>query len=106
MEDHRYINNADPATAELLLRIIISVNQLSIYGAVADWCEELAQQISDHSSSSTGNPVANVNNESESKVAPTVVSILTNSLLINVPAEGNLVQQHKERFETFQKTFE
>ena len=36
-------------TAELLLRIIISVNQLSIYGAVADWREEFAQQIAAHS---------------------------------------------------------
>ena len=43
--------NADPATAELLFRIIIPVSQLSIYGAVAAWCEELAPQISDHSSS-------------------------------------------------------
>ena len=33
------------ATAELLFRIIASVNQLSVYGAVLDWCEELAQQI-------------------------------------------------------------
>ena len=40
--------NGDPATAELLFRIIISVNQLSIHGAVSDWCEEFAQQISQH----------------------------------------------------------
>ena len=49
--------NADPATAELLLRSIVSVNQMSINGAAANWCEELAQQISDLSSSSTRNPV-------------------------------------------------
>ena len=48
-------NNGDPATAEMSFRIIIAANLLSIYGAVADWCEELAQQISDHSSSGTGN---------------------------------------------------
>ena len=71
--------NADPATAELLFRIIISVHQLCSCGAAADWCEEPDQQISDHSSPSTGNLVAKVNNESESKVAPTVVSILTKS---------------------------
>ena len=65
--------NADPAMAELLFRMIISVNQLSV-------CEEFAQQIPDHSSTGTGNPVAKVNNESASKVASTVVSILTNSL--------------------------
>ena len=45
--------------------------------------------------------MAKANNESGSKVAPTVVTILTNSLLINAPAQGNLVQQHKERFENF-----
>ena len=81
-------HNSDPATAELLPRIILSVNQLSVHGAVADWCEEVAQLISDHCSSGTENLVAKVNNESESKVAPIVVSILSKSLLINVPAFG------------------
>ena len=57
-------------------------------GTVADWCEKFAQQISG-SSSGTGKMVAQVNDESESKVAPTVVSILTKSPLINVPAQGN-----------------
>ena len=41
--------NGDSTTAELLFRIIFSVNQLSIYGAISDWCEESAEQISDHS---------------------------------------------------------
>ena len=69
--------------------------------AVADWCEELSQQVSDHSSSSIGNLVAKVNDKSEFKVAPTVVSVLTKSPVIDIPAQGNLVQQHKERFENF-----
>ena len=43
-----------------------------------------------------GNPVAKMNDESESKVAPTVMSILTSSLLINFPVQGNLVRQHNE----------
>ena len=30
--------NAEPQTAELQLRSFIAVNQLSIYGAVAKWC--------------------------------------------------------------------
>ena len=46
--------NGDSATAELLFRTIISVNQLSVNGAVSDWCEELAQQNSDPYSTSTG----------------------------------------------------
>ena len=85
--------NGDPATAQLLFRMLISVNQPSHYG------EELAQQISDHSSSSTGKPVAKMNDESESKVALPVMSILTSSALINVPVQGTLVRQHNERFE-------
>ena len=31
---------ADPGTIETVFRTIISVNQLSIYGAVSDMCEE------------------------------------------------------------------
>ena len=41
-------HNGDSSNAELLLRTITSVNQLSACGAISDWCEELAQQISDH----------------------------------------------------------
>ena len=37
--------SGDLMKVELLFRTINSVNYLSIYGAVADWCEELAQQI-------------------------------------------------------------
>ena len=44
--------NGDSTTAELLFRIIISVN-LSVYGAISDWGGELVQQISDHSFFST-----------------------------------------------------
>ena len=69
-------------------------------GAFADWYEELAQQISDVSSTGTGIPVAKANDESESKVAPTVVSILTTSPSINVPTRGNSVQQHREKLNT------
>ena len=34
--------NGSDDTVKVVLRTIISVNQLSIYGAVADMCEELA----------------------------------------------------------------
>ena len=36
----------DDNTAELILRTILSVSQLSIYGAVADMCDEPACRIS------------------------------------------------------------
>ena len=41
----------DDKTVEVVLRTITSVNQLSIYGAVADMCDELACRISDCSES-------------------------------------------------------
>ena len=40
----------DSTTAELLFREMISVNLLSVHVAISDWCAELAQQISVHSS--------------------------------------------------------
>ena len=42
-------NNGDLSNADLLFRTIILVNQLNVYGAIADWCGELTQQILDHS---------------------------------------------------------
>ena len=47
-----------------------------------------------------------MNDKSESKVAPTVVSILTHSPLINDPVQGNLVRQHKGIFEHLPEIFE
>ena len=40
--------NAEPTIAEQLLRIILSVNQLNVYGAVAGWCQDLAQRTKAH----------------------------------------------------------
>ena len=57
----------DDGTAEVVLGTIISVNQLSIYGAVADMCDELAWRISG-CSESTGKLVAQ--NNSETTVMP------------------------------------
>ena len=90
-------DNGDSATAELLSRIIISVNQLSIYGAVSERCEELFQQISAPPSSSTGKMVAELNDESESRVAPNVVSIITNPPLINAPVQGKPVASTRRK---------
>ena len=61
----------DDDTAEVVLRTIVSVNQLSIYGAVADICDELAWRISGFSEI-TGKLVAQ--NESETMVMPTELS--------------------------------
>ena len=37
-------HNAEPQTVELVLRTVVAVTQLSFYGAVADWCQDLALQ--------------------------------------------------------------
>ena len=52
----------DDTTVEVVLRTIISVNQLSVYGAVADMCDKLAWRISD-CSERTGKLVAQDNPE-------------------------------------------
>ena len=99
MEDYRYTTTQIQRQQSCYFaQLFPSITSVST-GAVADWCEELTQQISDHSSSSTGNLAAKVNTESASTVAPTAVSISTNSPLINVPAQGKLLQQHRERLE-------
>ena len=53
--------NRDTSNAELLCRTIYSANQLSIYGAVADWCDALAQHLTGQSFSS----IEKINCESE-----------------------------------------
>ena len=55
-------------TVEVVLRIIISVNQLSIYGAVAGMCEELDWAISKRSE---GTERFVAPNDSETMVMPT-----------------------------------
>ena len=52
----------DTDTVEVVLRTIVSVNQLSVYGAVADMCDDLASRLSD-CSECTGRPVAEDNSE-------------------------------------------
>ena len=71
--------NAEPDTAELLLRSVVSVYQYSFYGAVADWCEELSQRDEDHPSPSTRRrPVAEVTGDQAQQVPSEGVSSLTN----------------------------
>ena len=48
--------NGSDETVEVILRTVISVNQLSTNGAVADVCGELAWEVSRHSKG-TGKPV-------------------------------------------------
>ena len=87
----------DYDTAEVLIRIINSVNQLSIYGAVADLCEELGLYQS-------GKPLIGTKKPSAVEKAELLVSLadfsnISRPLLNNQPAQENLLQDHKEREE-------
>ena len=87
--------NAEPDTAELLLHSVVSVNQFSFYGAVADWCEELSQRDEDHPSQSTGRmPVAEVTGDQAQQVASEGVSSLTNG-----PLWRQRARQHDEKID-------
>ena len=72
----------DSHTAELVdFRTIVSVNQLSVYGAVSDLSEELAQRISNYSKQSAGRLAPK--DKSETTMATSAVSTATNPLLTN-----------------------
>ena len=69
----------DLENAELLFRTINSVNQLSIYGAFADWCEELVQHVPAQASSSIEIAIAKVNEQLDRSLASEDVKTKNNS---------------------------
>ena len=77
---------------EPVFRTIISVNQLSIYGAVSDLCEEYSI-----CQTSTGRLV--VAGLSDPFFAPAVLLIMTPTSSIEILPQENLLQKHKERVE-------
>ena len=89
----------DDKAAELVLRTNISVNQLSIYGAVADTCDELACRISG-CSERTGEFAAQDN--PETMVIPTELSATNKSPRTDDKVQGNLLHDygyHEDRGE-------
>ena len=84
----------DHDTAEVVLRTIISVNQLSVYGAVAGMCEELAWRISG-CSESTGKLVAQ--NNSEIMVMPTELSSTNKTPRTDETVQRNLLHDNDRK---------
>ena len=83
---------ADGDTIEHVFRTIVSVNQLSINGAVSDVCEEYkACQVR------TVRPV--LAGQSAPLFEPAKLSIMTPKPSIEIPAQENLLQKYKERVE-------
>ena len=83
---------ADGDTIETVFRTIISVNQLTIYGAVSDVCEEYSD-----GQTRTGRPVSA--GQSDPLFEPAESLITTPTPSIEIPAQENLLQKHKERVE-------
>ena len=85
-------------------RTIISVNQLRVYGAVADMCDELASRISG-CSASTGRSVTQ--DKSETLVAPTELSTTTHPLLTNESKRGETCSENTDEYsQIFQMIFD
>ena len=80
---------ADGGTIETVLRTMISVNQLSIYGAVSDLCEEYKVR--------TGRLV--LAGESDPLFVPTSSLMKTPTPSTNDPVQQDLLQKYQERVE-------
>ena len=78
--------NGSDDTIELILRTVISVNQLSVWGTVADLCGELARD-----SRGTGKPAAN--EDLGSMVIPTDTNSQTDA-----DVQGNLLREYEQKF--------
>ena len=85
--------------AELLFRTIHSANQLSIFGAVASWCENLAQLIPGQTYVFTEKYVAKANDQSSQKLEPQEVDSLVQTPRRNDDAAGNRLRVYLQRFE-------
>ena len=86
----QYTFNGSHANIELLLRTVISANQLSIYGAVADSCNEVPKDF--------GAPVKpSALDFLGKREIPTDLSIAENST--NAQQRWNLLQDYERKFE-------
>ena len=83
---------ADKDTIETVFRTIISVNQLSIYGAVSDWCDEYRA-----CQARTVRPV--LAGQSDPSFVPTSSLMKTPTPSTEVPAQEDLLQKYQERVE-------
>ena len=83
---------ADGGTIETVFRTIISVNQLSIYGAVLDLCEE-------YSACQARTERPELADQSDPLFAPANLLIMTPKPSIEILAQENLLQKYKERVE-------
>ena len=84
--------SADLETIETIFRIIVSANQLSLYGAIAEMCEEY-ETLHDR----TGQPV--VKGQSSSSFVPSVIKTEVPLACDDLARKDLLLQQYGERIE-------
>ena len=95
--------NGSDETVEVVPRTIISVNQLSIYGAVANMCEEVAWEIS-KCSEGTERPVGP--NDSETMVMPPEVSTTDQISPTDARVQGDLLREYEQTFANLPEHFQ
>ena len=90
--------NADASNAELLFRIIHSVNQLSVYGAVSNWCEPFGLTEEENGQEKQ--------KESVTKGVLTSVKSQEVKLLVSSPrpVSGNSLRENIQDFESLSGT--
>ena len=93
--------NADASNTELLFRIIHSVNQLSIYGAVSNWREQFGLTVEEKVQEKTPGK-----KESVTKSVLTSVQSQEVKLLVSSPrrASGNSLREKIQDFESLSET--
>ena len=74
-----------------------------MYGAVADWCEVLAQQIPAQASFSIEKSIAKVTEQLNRPLALEDVNTMMKPLETDVPASRNRLRDHHEKFENVSK---
>ena len=94
VENYLYTSVPMEIRLKLFFAQFISLNQLSIYGAVSDVCEEYGT-----CQTRTGRPV--LARQSDPLFAPANLMIMTPRPSIEIPAQEILLQKYKERVETF-----
>ena len=91
------------SNADLLFHTIKSANQFSIYGAIADWCDELTEQILGHPFPSIERSVAKVNEQLRRKWELEGVNTLVQALETNVQAARERLHEHQENSKNYQE---
>ena len=87
--------NGSDETVEVILRTVISVNQLTVYGAVADMCGELTW---DTSKSSKGAGKPRLIDNLESMVMPPEASTTDQTSPTDARVQGNLLREYEQKF--------